>query len=121
MPTRSMRPGQRRRPCPPGTSRPGNRKGIHMFARLCAAITVIMVVGCSVTRTTLDSSHADEGSAARVVAFTAGEFTRPYIEVTPDGHHFYFDVLGEIYRASIEGGNAERMNLGDGWKWQPTL
>jgi hypothetical protein len=92
-----------------------------MFARLCAAITVIMVVGCSVTRTTLDSSHADEGSAARVVAFTAREFTRPYIEVTPDGHHFYFDVLGEIYRAPIEGGNAERMNLGDGWKWQPTL
>src|SRR5690606_41613493 len=121
MPTRSTKPGQRKRPCLPGTPRPGSRKGIHMFARLCAAIAAAMVVGCAVPPTTLDSTHADDGSAARAVAFTTTAFTRPYIEVAPDGRHFYFDVLGEIYRASIEGGDAERLDLGDGWKWQPTL
>lgn len=92
-----------------------------MFARLCAAFAAAMTVGCSVPPTALDSIHADDGSAARTVAFTATEFTRPYIEVAPDGRHFYFDVLGEIYRAPIEGGDAERMDLGEGWKWQPTL
>lgn len=92
-----------------------------MFVRLCAAIAVGLVAGCATASATHGPGHADDGPAARRVAFTTTEFTRPYIEVAPDGDHFYFDVLGEIYRAPIEGGPAERMDLGDGWKWQPTL
>src|SRR5690606_1233155 len=94
---------------------------IHMFVRLFAAIAAGLVAGCATPSATLAPVHADGGSAARRVAFTTTEFTRPYIEVAPDGSHFYFDMLGEIYRVQIEGGPAERMDFGDGWKWQPTL
>jgi hypothetical protein len=80
------------------------------------------VGGCmpnpGVAPTQASAGYAD---SHRNIRFVTTEITRPYMDVSPDGRSFYFDALGEIYRVSIEGGRAIRMDLGDGWKTQPTL
>lgn len=57
-----------------------------------------------------------EAGAAQNSSFEVTSFTQPHPRVSPDGRRIYFDMLGEIYHVSIEGGRAERLNLGTGWK-----
>lgn len=89
--------------------------------RAFAAMAASLLAACSTTPDALSRGHVGENLMERRVTFTATRFTRPYIEVSPDGQSMYFDVLGEIYRAPISGGRAVRVALGDGWKTQPTL
>lgn len=60
-------------------------------------------------------------SMDRHIRFTAVEFTKPTIDISRDGSEFYFNVLGEIYRAPISGGPATLVPLGEGWKERPML
>lgn len=57
----------------------------------------------------------------QVLSFRAESFTSPGISVDPSGAHFYFDVLGEIYRVALSGGEAELLELGPGWKRMPRI
>src|SRR5690606_16172546 len=52
----------------------------------------------------------------RDISFTTTEFTRPRISMSSAADAIYFDVLGEIYRVGLEGGRAQRLDLGPGWK-----
>src|SRR5690606_5835802 len=49
------------------------------------------------------------------------EFTRPGLSMARASETIYFDLLGEIYRVPIQGGKAELIPLGSGWKDLPAL
>ena len=41
------------------------------------------------------------------------------VDVSPDGRHLVFHMLGDIYRVSIDGGEAEALTNGIEWNFQP--
>ena len=41
------------------------------------------------------------------------------VDVSPDGRHIVFHMLGDIYRAGIDGGEAEALTDGIEWNFQP--
>lgn len=43
------------------------------------------------------------------------------LDVAPDGSHFVFDLLGDLYRLPIEGGTAVRITSGLGFDSQPKI
>lgn len=52
----------------------------------------------------------------QLIEFTTDRFTLPNLHVTPDKKHIIFDVLGDIYQVSIEGGKAELLLQDEHWK-----
>jgi imidazolonepropionase-like amidohydrolase len=94
----------------------------NIGVRLCIATLVVLAGGCAAT-TRVDAwvEAAEPVAQPRNLNFTTTEFTRPYIEVSPDGREFYFDALGEIYRVPVQGGQAIRVALGAGWKTMPVM
>lgn len=68
-----------------------------------------------------DSPLPSKPLSTRLIDFTTKEFTRPYLDLSPDGKIIYFDLLGEIYRVPAKGGRAEQLELGEGWKQRPML
>lgn len=52
----------------------------------------------------------------KLIEFTTDRFTLPNLHVTPDGKSIIFDVLGDIYQVSIEGGKAEVLLQDMHWK-----
>ena len=59
--------------------------------------------------------------AQRTIAYRADSFTDPGLDVSPDGRRLYFSAMGEIYVVPIEGGLAEPLPLGGGWKTRPVI
>ncbi len=59
----------------------------------------------------------------RPLDFTTTEGTWMSVDVSPDGRTVAFDLLGDIYRIPIEGGNAQRLTSGPAWdqipRWSP--
>jgi imidazolonepropionase-like amidohydrolase/Tol biopolymer transport system component len=53
------------------------------------------------------------------VEFDTDEGTWMSCDVSPDGKSIVFDLLGDIYRMSINGGSAERLSGGASWEVQP--
>lgn len=53
------------------------------------------------------------------VEFDTDEGTWMSCDVSPDGRTVVFDMLGDIYRMSIDGGKAELLLGGASWEWQP--
>lgn len=53
------------------------------------------------------------------VSFTTTEATHSHVDVSPDGRFLLFDVLGDIYRVSVEGGDAEPVLTGQDFQWMP--
>src|SRR5262245_22850306 len=49
---------------------------------------------------------------ARKVEFTTDEGTWMSVDVSPDGRTILFDLLGDLYRIPIAGGQAERVTWG---------
>lgn len=43
------------------------------------------------------------------------------VDISPDGRHVVFDMLGDIYRMPAAGGKAELLRGGIGWHMQPTF
>ena len=43
-----------------------------------------------------------------------------FLDVSPEGDEILFDLLGDIYSLSIEGGEAKRLTQGISWDMQPT-
>src|SRR2546427_7924712 len=56
---------------------------------------------------------------ARKVEFTTDEGTWMSLDVSPDGKTILFDLLGDIYRVGIAGGNAERVTSGPAFDYAP--
>ena len=53
------------------------------------------------------------------VEFTTNEGTWMNLDVSPDGQSIVFDMLGDIYSMSINGGEAEVLRSGTPWEVQP--
>ncbi len=53
------------------------------------------------------------------VNFTTDEGTWMNLDVSPDGKTIVFDMLGDIYKMSIEGGKATPLRTGVAWEVQP--
>ena len=47
------------------------------------------------------------------------EFSWSDVDVSPDGRHIVFHALGDIYRAGIDGGEAEALTGDIAWNFQP--
>ena len=54
-----------------------------------------------------------------VVPIDTGEGTWMSVDVSPDGSEIVFDLLGDIYRIPINGGQAEALTEGVPWDIQP--
>lgn len=49
------------------------------------------------------------------------EVTWSTVTVSPDGETVVFDLLGDLYRVDIDGGDAESLTSGIAWDFQPTF
>lgn len=55
----------------------------------------------------------------RELAFEATEGTWMSVDVSPDGAHIAFDLLGTIYEMPVDGGNAVALTSGRSWNLSP--
>lgn len=55
------------------------------------------------------------------IAFETGQGTWLSVDVAPDGRTLLFDLLGDIYRLGIEGGQAVPLITGDAFETQPAF
>lgn len=61
----------------------------------------------------------DDKAPSTVLEYTATEGTWISVDVSPDGEHLLFDLLGHIYEMPIEGGDARRLTHGRSWNMFP--
>ncbi|MGN7726488.1 amidohydrolase family protein [Luteimonas sp. 22616] len=59
------------------------------------------------------------GAADRLLEFTATEITAANVDISPDGQRLAFEVLGDIYMASVHGGKATAVTSGPDWDVRP--
>ena len=64
------------------------------------------------------SVEAPTGPPARL-SFTTSEGTWMSVDVSPDGRHVVFDLLGTIYEMPVEGGRATALTSGRSWNLSP--
>lgn len=99
------------------------RASVFRGARLLSAIAVAAVSGCSTgDRLPLDASvsgHRLAGGVMRDISFTTNEGTLLSLDVSPDGRHIVFDLLGDLYILPIEGGTAALLLGGGEWDELP--
>tara|TARA_B100000575_G_C23142998_1_gene665800 strand:+ start:2533 stop:5739 length:3207 start_codon:yes stop_codon:yes gene_type:complete len=57
---------------------------------------------------------------ARQLSFTTNEGTWISLDVSPDGQHIVFDLMGDIYRIPFAGGKAEQLTKGMAYDVHPT-
>ena len=58
---------------------------------------------------------------AETLEFTTDEVTWPSVDVSPDGRTLIFDVLGDLYTLSVDGGQATRIMGGLSFESQPVF
>src|SRR5688500_511943 len=60
----------------------------------------------------------------RTLELQTSEGTWISVDVSPDGRWLAFDLLGDIYKVPIQGGNADRLTTGAAWdhlpRWSPS-
>lgn len=66
----------------------------------------------------VEGSQWDEWPT-RTIRFETDEGTWMNLDVSPDGHYIVFDLLGDIYRVSMAGGEAELLSGGPAFDMQP--
>lgn len=82
------------------------------YWHLCLAIWLGMAsLSCAQNKVTFELKE-DE----KLIEFTTDRFTLPNLHVTPDGESIIFDVLGDIYQVSLEGGKAKVLLQDSNWK-----
>jgi imidazolonepropionase-like amidohydrolase/Tol biopolymer transport system component len=60
-----------------------------------------------------------ETGSWKTISINTDETTWSFVDVSPDGQHLIFDVLGDIYTTSIKGGDAKALTSGISWNFQP--
>ena len=76
--------------------------------------------GSALAQESADENGALTLDATRIIAFTTTEGTYMDLDVSPDGQTIVFDLVGDIYTVSIEGGDATRLTSGMPYDIQPT-
>jgi imidazolonepropionase-like amidohydrolase/Tol biopolymer transport system component len=64
-------------------------------------------------------SVSDPPGTWRTIAIDTTETTWSSVTVSPDGRTIVFDMLGDLFRVPIEGGEAEALTSGIAWDFQP--
>lgn len=64
-------------------------------------------------------AEPDLGAPARTATLDVREGTWMSLDVSPDGRHIAFDLLGDIYEIPIAGGKARALASGHAWEMQP--
>lgn len=62
-----------------------------------------------------------DDAAGQRLRYQVDEGTWLSLDVSPDSAFVWFDLLGDIYRAPIDGGKTERVRAGDSWDTAPQL
>ena len=91
----------------------------YRFVACLALVWVIVNVGNAADGTDWDTTRPYGELEPRTVAIDVDEGTWMSLDVSSDGQHVVFDLLGDIYRVPIEGGAAERLLAGLAWEIQP--
>jgi CubicO group peptidase (beta-lactamase class C family)/imidazolonepropionase-like amidohydrolase/Tol biopolymer transport system component len=64
-------------------------------------------------------SHAQPAPAMRHIEFTTSEGTWLSVDVSSEGQHIVFELLGDLYTMPIAGGDARRIVAGNAFESQP--
>lgn len=88
-----------------------------------ATLSTLMVAAWA---TGSDASFRDDREGlplepAGTLEFTTNEGTWISLDVSPDGEWVFFELLGDIYKVSIDGGDAARVTEGMGYDSQPVV
>lgn len=84
------------------------------------ALLLLILTGCRSFALEPSRSSQPQTCAVRCsISFTTTEATHSHVDVSPDGRFLLFDVLGDIYRVSIDGGDAEPVLTGPDFQWIP--
>lgn len=86
-----------------------------------ASITLVVCLLFLVSEASPAYGDALPLKPTRTIAFDTDEATWMSIDVSPDGRWIALDVLGDIYRLPIEGGEAIRLTQGMAFDSQPVI
>ncbi len=83
-----------------------------------SAVAAVLIFSTSSARV---AAQVPATPPTRTVAFTTTEGTWVSLDVTHDGTALVFELLGDIYRVSVNGGGAEPLITGRAFQSQPRL
>ena len=103
-------------------SRPGSRRPI-----LLPGVALVLAFVWSYSPDSTSAGLAQErewsieepGGPTTLLEYTADDGTWISVDVSPDGQHLAFDLLGHVYEMPIAGGNARRLTDGRSWNLSP--
>ncbi|MEP0822665.1 MAG: PD40 domain-containing protein, partial [Ignavibacterium sp.] len=100
--------------------------------RILAVFISLSILPCLVLGSSQDSTKTDTTKASprpakralplkadRAITFETSEVTWMSLDVSPDGKTIVFDLLGDLYVVSVNGGKAERISGGMAFDAQP--
>lgn len=82
---------------------------------------LVICVGVSFAQETAKWDVLNPPYPLSTVSIDTDETTWSSLDVTPDGKKFFFDMLGDIYVADIEGGEAKALTQDVSWDIQPAV
>lgn len=97
---------------------------MNITTKLSAIALAFGLAGSVASSTALasdDWSVSDPKGEFKSVSINTDSGTWMSVDVSPNGEHIVFDMLGDIYRMPAAGGNAELIRGGIGWHMQPTF
>lgn len=95
-------------------------------SRWLAVVVAVSTPLVAIGATGSDATSGDEKKGlplepAGTLEFTTDEGTWISLDVSPDGEWVFFELLGDIYKVSIDGGDAQRVTEGMGYDSQPVV
>ncbi|MCC5861596.1 MAG: PD40 domain-containing protein [Gammaproteobacteria bacterium] len=93
-----------------------------MMARLLLIPALALLASTQVQAAPADDSAWSVSAPPgdwRSIPIDTREFSWSDVDVSPDGRHLVFHMLGDIYRVGVEGGEAEALTDGIEWNFQP--
>ncbi|MCR9279794.1 MAG: amidohydrolase family protein [Pseudomonadaceae bacterium] len=94
---------------------------MNHFTAVRAAILGLLALFLLVPAVQVGADDALPLQPTRSVAFTVTQATWMSIDVSPDGSWIVLDVLGDLYRLPIDGGEAVRLTQGMAFDSQPVI
>lgn len=88
----------------------------HLIALCCASA---LPLSPALAADDWDVNDPDYSASAGEAAIDTREGTWMSLDVSPDGRHVVFDLLGDIYEIPIAGGEARSLTSGHAWDMQP--
>ncbi|WP_100658673.1 amidohydrolase family protein [Alteromonas flava] len=106
---------------------PKRHMGLASWLAFCLTLTSVLPSHAdNHAGTTADKENAEwdilnPPFPLNTVSFETNETTWSSLDVTPDGEHFVFDMLGDIYIVSADGGEAKALTQDFAWNIHPAV